>query len=171
MLQEFIEAEATSLSGAERHERTDTRTVRRKGHRPRTLCTTAGGLELAIPKLRVGSFSPCLLERRRRIDQALFAVVIEAYVTGTTVPKVDDLVKALGADTEISKSEVFRICADLDAEVAAFADRDVSETAFPYALLDASYSKARVGGGRGGRQGSAFPRISRRQLTGMCDRK
>lgn len=137
MLQELIEAEATALIGAERHERTESRTVQRNGHRPRTLSTTAGDLELAIPKLRSGSFFPCLLERRRRIDQALFAVVMEAYVTGTSVRKVDDLVKALGADTGISKSEVSRICADLDAEVAAFADRDLSETAFPYVFLDA----------------------------------
>jgi putative transposase len=67
------------------------------------------------------------LERRRRIDQALFAVVMEAYVTGTSVRKVDDLVKALGADTGISKSEVSRICAELDTEVATFAERDLSE--------------------------------------------
>ncbi len=151
MLQELIEAEATALIGAERHERTDTRTVQRNGHRPRTLSTTAGDLELAIPKLRAGSFFPCLLERRRRIDRALFAVVMEAYVTGTSVRKVDDLVKALGADTGISKSEVSRICADLDAEVAAFADRDLSDPAFPYVFLDATYCKARIGGGKGGK--------------------
>ena len=151
MMQELIEAEATAVIGAERHERTDTRTVQRNGHRPRTLSTTAGDLELAIPKLRSGSFFPCLLERRRRIDQALFAVVMEAYVTGTSVRKVDDLVKALGADTGISKSEVSRICADLDAEVAAFADRSLSGTAFPYVFLDATYCKARIGGGKGGK--------------------
>jgi len=151
MLQELIEAEATALIGAERHERTESRTVQRNGHRSRTLSTTAGDLELAIPKLRAGSFFPSLLERRRRIDQALFAVVMEAYVTGTSVRKVDDLVKALGADTGISKSEVSRICADLDAEVAAFADRDLSEAAFPYVFLDATYCKARIGGGKGGK--------------------
>lgn len=151
MLQELIEAEATALIGAERHERSESRTVQRNGHWPRTLSTTAGDLELAIPKLRSGSFFPSLLERRRRIDQALFAVVMEAYVTGTSVRKVDDLVKALGADTGISKSEVSRICADLDTEVAAFADRDLSETAFPYVFLDATYCKARIGGGKGGK--------------------
>jgi putative transposase len=72
----------------------------------RTLSTTAGDLELRIPKLRTGSFFPSLLERRRRIDQALFAVVMEAYLHGVSTRKVDDLVKALGADTGISKSEV-----------------------------------------------------------------
>jgi len=160
MLQELIEAEATALIGAERHERTDARTVQRNGHRPRTLTTTAGDLELAIPKLRSGSFFPCLLERRRRIDQALFAVVMEAYVTGTSVRKVDDLVKALGADTGISKSEVSRICADLDAEVAAFAGRSLAETAFPYVFLDATYCKARIGGGKGGKAPASRPRRS-----------
>jgi len=70
-------------------------------------------LELRIPKLRTGSFFPSLLERRRRVDQALFAVIMEAYLHGVSTPKVDDLVK-LGADTGISKSEVSRICADLD---------------------------------------------------------
>lgn len=151
MYQELIEAEATEFIGAGPHERTDARVVQRNGHRPRTLSTTAGDLELAIPKLRAGSFFPCLLERRRRVDQALFAVVMEAYVTGTSVRKVDDLVKALGADTGISKSEVSRICADLDTEVAAFADRDLSEQEFPYVFLDATYCKARIGGGKGGK--------------------
>jgi putative transposase len=84
------------------------------------------------------------LERRRRIDQALFAVVMEAYLHGVSTRKVDDLVKALGADTGISKSEVSRICADLDEEVAAFRDRSLAEQAFPYVFLDATYCKARV---------------------------
>jgi transposase-like protein len=84
------------------------------------------------------------LERRRRVDQALFAVVMEAYLHGVSTRKVDDLVKALGADTGISKSEVSRICADLDAEVAAFRDRSLAEAAFPYVFLDATYCKARV---------------------------
>jgi len=151
MYQELIEAEATEHIGAGLHERSDSRLTQRNGHRSRVLSTTAGDLELAIPKLRAGSFFPSLLERRRRVDQALFAVVMEAYVTGTSVRKVDDLVQALGADTGISKSEVSRICADLDAEVAAFADRDLSEVEFPYVFLDATYCKARVGGGKGGK--------------------
>jgi putative transposase len=112
--QALIEAELTAVIGAEPHQRTDTRTAQRNGHRARTLTTTAGDLELRIPKLRTGSFFPSLLERRRRVDQALFAVVMEAYLHGVSTRKVDDLVKALGADTGISKSEVSRICADLD---------------------------------------------------------
>lgn len=151
ILQQLIEAEATAVIGAGPHERTDARTAQRNGHRDRVLSTAAGDVELAIPKLRAGSFFPSLLERRRRIDQALFAVVMEAYVTGTSVRKVDDLVKALGADTGISKSEVSRICAELDTEVAAFAGRDLAATGFPYVFLDATYCKARVGGAKNGK--------------------
>jgi putative transposase len=95
--QALIEAELTSVIGAEPHERTDARTAQRNGHRARTLSTTAGDLELRIPKLRTGSFFPSLLERRPRIDQALFAVIMEAYLHGVSTRKVDDLVKALGA--------------------------------------------------------------------------
>src|SRR4029079_7628662 len=90
------------------------------------------------------SFFPSLLERRRRVDQALFAVVMEAYLHGVSTRKVDDLVKALGADTGISKSEVSRICADLDTEIGAFRDRSLAEQQFPYVFLDATYCKARV---------------------------
>jgi putative transposase len=142
--QALIEAELTDTIGAALHERTDTRTNLRNGHRTRILSTTAGDLELRIPKLRTGSFFPSLLERRRRVDQALFAVVMEAYLHGVSTRKVDDLVKALGADSGISKSEVSRICADLDAEVGAFRDRSLADQAFPYVFLDATYCKARV---------------------------
>ena len=142
--QALIEAELSSVIGAEPHQRTPNRLNQRNGHRPRVLTTTAGDLELAIPKLRVGSFFPSLLERRRRVDQALFAVVMEAYLHGVSTRKVDDLVRALGADSGISKSEVSRICADLDAEVGAFRDRSLAEQAFPYVFLDATYCKARV---------------------------
>jgi putative transposase len=142
--QALIEAELSSVIGAVPHQRTDARTAQRNGHRPRTVTTTAGDLELRIPKLRSGSFFPSLLERRRRVDQSLFAVIMEAYLHGTSTRKVDDLVKALGADTGISKSEVSRICADLDGEVAAFRDRSLADMAFRYVFLDATYCKARV---------------------------
>ena len=142
--QALIEAELTSVIGAAPHERSDTRTTQRNGHRPRLLTTTAGDLELRIPKLRAGSFFPSLLERRRRVDQALFAVVMEAYLHGVSTRKVDDLVRALGADSGISKSEVSRICADLDAEVGAFRDRSLAGQRFPYLFVDATYCKARV---------------------------
>jgi putative transposase len=142
--QALIDAELTAFIGAAPHERTDSRTAQRNGFRPRTLSTTAGDLELRIPKLRAGSFFPSLLERRRRVDQCLFAVVMEAYLHGTSTRKVDDLVQALGADTGISKSEVSRICAELDVEVAAFRDRTLKDQPFRYVFLDATYCKARV---------------------------
>jgi transposase-like protein len=110
----------TAVIGAAPHERTDGRTAQRHGSRPRTLSTTAGDLELRIPKLRAGSFFPSVLEPRRRIDQALFAVVMEAFLHGVSTRTVDGLVKALGADSGISRSEVSRICADLDEEVGAY---------------------------------------------------
>ena len=125
MYQALIEAEATAVIGAGRWEHSPDRTAHRNGYRPRVFSTAAGDLELAILKLRSGSFFPSLLERRRRVDQALFAVVMEAYLHGVSTRKVDDLVKALGADTGISKSEVSRICADLGQEVSAFADAGV----------------------------------------------
>ena len=142
--QALIEAELTAVIGAAPNERTDARLAMRYGHRPKTVSTVAGDLELRIPKLRAGSFFPSLLERRRRVDQSLFAVIMEAYLHGTSTRKVDDLVKALGADTGISKSEVSRICAELDVEVAAFRDRSLVEQPFRYVFLDATYCKARV---------------------------
>ncbi|WP_236653637.1 IS256 family transposase [Streptacidiphilus melanogenes] len=144
MLQELIEAEATARIGAEWNEHTDARTTFRNGHRDKTLSTQAGDLELGIPKLRSGSFFPVLLERRRRIDQALYAVIMEAYVHGVSTRSVDDLVKALGADTGISKSEVSRICQDLDGQLTAFRTRALDHVRFPYVYLDATYCKARV---------------------------
>ncbi len=144
LYQALIEAELSERIGAERFERSDSRLTQRNGHRERTLSTKAGDLELKIPKLREGSFFPSLLERRRRVDRALFAVVMEAYVHGVSTRKVDDLVRALGIDAGLSKSEVSRICADLDDEMAAFRSRDLSALDFPYVFLDATYLKARV---------------------------
>ena len=123
VLQALIDAEATEVIGADRYQRTASRTTHRNGSRARLLSTKAGDVELRIPKLREGSFFPALLEPRRRIDRALLAVVMEAYVHGTSTRKVDDLVKALGVEAGISKSEVSRICAELDPEVAAFRSR------------------------------------------------
>lgn len=109
MLQELIEAEAPA-HGAEWGEHATSRTAFRNGRRDNTVTTQAGDLELAIPKVSTGTFFPSLLERRRRIDQALYAVFTEAYVRGVSTRSVDDLVKARGADTGISKSEVSRTC-------------------------------------------------------------
>ena len=143
--QELINAEAETVIGAAPYERSESRATQRNGTRPRTLSTTAGDLDLKIPKLREGSFFPSLLERRRRVDQALFAVVMEAYVQGVSTRKVDDLVRALGADSGISKSEVSRICVNLDEDVAEFRERRLDDTSYPYVFVDATYCKARVG--------------------------
>jgi putative transposase len=142
--QALIEVEAAEQIGAARYERNEARTTQRNGHRLRTLSTKAGDLELKIPKLREGIFYPSLLERRRRIDRALFAVVMEAYVHGVSTRKVDDLVVALGVDSGISKSEVSRICSELDEELMAFRERRLDHTEFPYVFLDATYLKGRV---------------------------
>ena len=146
VLQALIEAEAAQQVGADRYERSASRTTHRNGTRARLLSTKAGDVELRIPKLREGSFFPALLEPRRRIDRALLAVVMEAYVHGTSTRKVDDLVRALGVEAGISKSEVSRICAELDHEVAAFRSRSLAHTGFPYLFVDATYLKARVDG-------------------------
>jgi putative transposase len=146
MLQALIDAEATAQIGAGPHERTETRTTQRNGTRDKLVATTTGDLTVKIPKLRTGSFFPSLLAPRRRIDVALHAVVMQAWVEGVSTRKVDDLVAALGVESGISKSEVSRICAGLDGEVAAWRARPLDEQAFPYVFLDATYCKARVNG-------------------------
>jgi transposase-like protein len=143
VLQELIETEATEQIGAERYERSEQRTTERNGHRPRLLATQAGDVELRIPKLRKGSFFPSILEPRRRIDQALYAVVMEAYVSGVSTRAVDDLVAALGVDSGIKKSQVSRICAGLDEVVGAFRTRSLDHSEFPYVYLDATYLHVR----------------------------
>ena len=149
VLQELIEAEATEKIGAGRYERTPERVTDRNGSRDRALTTKAGDLELRIPKLRKGSFFPVILEPRRRIDQALYAVVMEAYVHGVSTRSVDDLVEALGAGSGISKSEVSRICAGLDEVVGAFRTRSLDHIEFPYVYLDATYLHVRVAAASG----------------------
>jgi transposase-like protein len=143
VMQELIEAEATEKIGAGRYERTESRTTDRNGSRPRLLATKAGDVQLRIPKLRKGSFFPSILEPRRRIDQALYAVVMEAWVEGISTRSVDDLVAALGVDSGVSKSEVSRICAGLDETVAAFRSRRLDHAGFPYVFLDATYLHVR----------------------------
>lgn len=148
-LQELIELEATERIGAAPYERTEDRVTERNGHRPRMLTTKAGDVELRIPKLRKGSFFPIILEPRRRIDQALYAVVMEAYVHGVSTRSVDDLVEAMGG-SGVSKSEVSRICAGLDETVGAFRTRPLDHVEFPYIYLDATYLHVRNKPGKGG---------------------
>lgn len=143
VLQELIETEAAEAIGAGRYERSEERSNERNGHRRRLLATQAGDIELGIPKLRRGSFFPSILERRRRIDRALYAVVMEAYVSGVSTRSVDDLVTALGVGSGISRSEVSRICGELDEAVGAFRTRDLDHIEFPYVYLDATYLHVR----------------------------
>jgi putative transposase len=146
VLQALIAAEANEFIGAQPFERSTSRTNLRNGARERLLSTQAGDVQLQIPKVRKGSFFPAVLERRRRIDRALFAVVMEAYVHGVSTRKVDDLVQALGLQAGISKSEVSRICAELDESLDVFRRRSLAHVAFPYVFLDATYLKGRSGG-------------------------
>ncbi len=122
VLQALIEAEATARIGAARYRADEQQHHPAQRERDRLLSTKAGDVNLAIPKLRQGSFFPSILERRRRIDRALFAVVMEAYVHGVSTRKVDDLVGRPRARSGISKSEVSRICVELDEELASLPD-------------------------------------------------
>ena len=142
--QALMETEVAGLIGAERHERTGERTAYRNGSRTRTWDTRMGTIELAIPKVRPGTYFPSLLQPRRRAEHALLAVVQEAYVHGVSTRKVDDLMKALGLDG-ISKSEVSRICGELDPVVAAFRTRPLTGE-HRYLWVDATYHKVRVDG-------------------------
>jgi putative transposase len=142
--QALMESEVAGLIGADRYERTSDRQTYRNGYRLRTWDTRVGTIELAIPKLRAGSYFPSLLEPRRRAERALLAVVQEAYVHGVSTRKVDDLLRALGLDG-MSKSEVSRICAELDGEVTAFRSRGL-EGEHPYVWIDATYHKVRQDG-------------------------
>ena len=144
LAQALMDTEVTALVGAERHERTEDRTGYRNGSRVRTWDTRLGTIDLAIPKVRTGTYFPSLLQPRRRAEQALLLVVQEAYVHGVSTRKVDDLVKALGLDG-ISKSEVSRICAELDPVVEAFRTRPLIGE-HPYVWLDATYHKVRMDG-------------------------
>ncbi len=142
--QALMGSEVAGLIGAERYEWTDQRTALRNGTRTRTWDTRVGTIELAIPKVRPGTYFPSLLQPRRRAGQALLTVVQEAYVHGVSTRKADALMKALGRDG-ISKSEVSRICADLDPLVEAFRTRPLTGE-YPYAWLDATYHKVRIDG-------------------------
>ena len=142
--QALMESEVSGLIGAERYERSGERSSYRNGYRLRSWDTRVGTIELAIPKIRTGSYFPSLLEPRRRAERALQAVVQEAYVHGVSTRKVDEILKALGLDG-MSKSQVSRICAELDIEVEAFRTRPI-EGEHPYLWIDATYHKVRQDG-------------------------
>ena len=133
--------ETDQLCGAAAGERTPERRNHRNGYRDRDWETRAGTVELRIPKLRHGSYFPGFLEPRRMAEKALTAVIQEAYIQGISTRSVDDLVKALGMEG-ISKSQVSRLCGEIDARVQAFLTRPI-EGDWPYVWLDATYVKVR----------------------------
>jgi len=150
----IMEVEVTELTGVPRGERDpDARLTHRNGYRPRPWDTRVGTINLAIPRVRDGSYFPSLLDPRRRAERALLAVVCEAYVAGVSTRRVDDLVRSLGI-AGISKSEVSRMCAALDAEVSAFRTRSLAGERYPYLWLDATYLEG-PRGGQGGQHGGA----------------
>jgi putative transposase len=144
-LQQLIELEVAAVIGADRHERTEERHGYRNGYRQRSLTTQVGDIDLLIPKLRAGSFLPSILEPRRRVDQALYAVIMEAYINGVSTRKVDALVSALGSQSGISKSQVSRICQEIDQQVQAFLNRPLQESGYAYVYMDATYLHGRLG--------------------------
>ena len=144
-LHALMEAEVNTQAGADYGERSNDRLAQRNGYRERRWDTRAGTLDLAIPRLRTGSYFPAFLEPRRRSEQALLAVIQQAYIEGVSTRRVDDLVRALGCDG-ISKSEVSRICSELDGAVETFRTRPLDSGPYPYLWLDALTQKVREDG-------------------------
>jgi transposase-like protein len=142
--QRLMELEVEGLTGAAYGEKSSERLAQRNGYRERDWETRAGTVELRIPKLRKGSYFPGFLEPRRLAEKALTAVVQEAYIQGISTRSVDDLVKAMGM-TGISKSQVSRLCAEIDEKVKAFLGRPI-EGDWPYLWIDATYVKVRQNG-------------------------
>ena len=140
----MMDLEVESLTGAARGERSPSRTNQRNGYRERTWDTRVGSIELEIPKLRKSSYFPAFLEPRRTAEKALTAVIQEAYAHGVSTRSVDDLVKAMGM-TGLSKSQVSRLCEEIDERVGAFLSRPI-EGSWPYLWIDATYVKVRQAG-------------------------
>jgi transposase-like protein len=140
----LMELEVTQHLGAERHERSASRTGQRNGTRDRRWDTRVGTIDLTVPRVRDGSYFPSLLEPRKRAERALVAVVQEAYIQGVSTRRLDEVVRSLGM-TGISKSQVSRLCAELDEEMSRFRNRQL-EGNYPYVWLDATYVKVRRSG-------------------------
>lgn len=141
---ELMDLEVTQQLQAERYERTAERQGQRNGTRPKEWDTRVGTVDLKVPRVRDGSYFPSILEPRRRAEKALTAVVQEAYVQGVSTRRVDDLVQALGMKG-ISKSQVSRLCQEMDAEVERFRTRRLDDV-YPYVWLDATFVKVRQNG-------------------------
>ncbi len=144
VLQLIMEADVDGLVGAGRHERSGDRTTWRNGYRERALDTRLGTLNLRVPRLRQGSYFPGFLEARKTSEQALVAVIQEAWIVGVSTRRVDDLVQAMGL-SGISKSTVSKLCKDIDERVGEFLNRPLTGE-WPYVWLDATYLKQRQGG-------------------------
>jgi putative transposase len=144
VLQILMESDVEGLIGAGRHERSPERLNYRNGYRDRMLDTRLGPLQLRVPKLRQGSYFPPFLEPRRMAEKALVAVIQEAWIGGVSTRRVDDLVQAMGL-AGISKSQVSKLCKEIDERVTAFLERPL-EGEWPYLWLDATYLKVREGG-------------------------
>ena len=145
LVEGIMDAEVSSRIGAEYGERSPERVTQRNGYRSRAWDTRVGTMDLHIPKLREGSYFPSLLEPRRRSERALLAVIQQAYVEGVSTRRVDDLVKALGCEG-ISKSQVSRICQELDVVVDGFMGRPLDGGPYPYLWVDALTQKVREAG-------------------------
>ena len=144
VLQILMEADVEGLIGAGRHERSAERLNYRNGYRDRSLETRLGTLSLRIPKLRQGSYFPPFLEPRKTAEKALVTVIQEAWIGGVSTRRVDELVQAMGL-SGISKSQVSKLCKDIDERVNAFLDRPL-DGEWAYLWLDATYLKVRDGG-------------------------
>src|SRR5918995_1480083 len=144
VLQLLMEADVEGLIGAARHERSAERLNYRNGYRDRTFETRLGPLSLRIPKLRQGSYFPSFLEPRKTAEKALVTVIQEAWIGGVSTRRVDELVQAMGL-AGISKSQVSKLCKDIDERVNAFLERPI-EGEWRYLWLDATYLKVRDGG-------------------------
>lgn len=142
--QRLMDLEVEALTGAEYGARSDNRVTKRNGYRERSWETRAGAIDLRIPKLRKGSYFPAFLEPRKTAEKALIAVIQKAYVQGISTRSVDDLVKAMGM-TGVSKSQVSRLCQEIDERVQAFLNRPL-EGDWPFVWFDATYVKVRRDG-------------------------